>query len=182
VRFMTVGRHTIERVSRLFRLHAVARRRQAVSWMGLLAALTCLGGCSKENASGPETRCADVFRPNGWCHGAAQGFNLLLITLDTTRADRIGCYGYDRAATPAIDALAHTGVRFADTVVSTPVTLPSHATILTGMYPPRHGVRDNGAFQLTAEHITLAETLRSAGYATAAFVGCFVLDERFGLN
>jgi arylsulfatase A-like enzyme len=114
--------------------------------------------------------------------GAAAGWNILLITLDTTRRDRIGCYGYAQAHTPNIDALASRGLRFEDAVTSVPVTLPSHATMLTGLYPPRHGVRDNGRQTLAPAHETLTEALSARGYETAAFVGAFVLDQRFGLD
>jgi choline-sulfatase len=114
--------------------------------------------------------------------GAAAGFNVLLITLDTTRVDRLGCYGSTKGLTPNIDGLARHGVLFADAVTSVPLTLPSHASLLTGRYPPAIGVRDNGAYRLTPDHVTLAERLRGQGYATAAFVSCFVLDRRFGLD
>lgn len=112
--------------------------------------------------------------------GSAKGFNLLFITLDTTRPDRLGCYGYAQAQTPTIDSLAARGVRFDDAVTSVPVTMPSHSVMMTGQYPPVMGVRDNGQ-QLAEEHVTLAEILSSNGYRTAAFVGAFVLDARFGL-
>jgi choline-sulfatase len=114
--------------------------------------------------------------------GAAAGYNVMLITLDTTRADRVGCYGYQGVQTPTIDALAAGGVRFADAVSVVPMTLPAHASILTGDYPPTHGVRDNGTYRLNPEFRTLATDLKSAGYATAAFIGAFVLDARYGLN
>lgn len=114
--------------------------------------------------------------------GAAAGFNVLLVSLDTVRQDRLGCYGYGSAQTPVIDSLAARGARFDDAVASTPVTLPSHTTVMTGLYPPHHGVRDNGLYRLSAEHETLAERLKANGYDTAAFVGCFILDERFGLS
>jgi arylsulfatase A-like enzyme len=107
---------------------------------------------------------------------------VLLVSLDTVRQDRLGCYGDDEARTPVIDRLAARGVRFADAVATTPLTLPSHATIMTGLYPPRSGVLDNGLYRLADEHETLAERLADHGYDTAAFVGCFVLDERFGLD
>ncbi|HUU84155.1 MAG TPA: sulfatase-like hydrolase/transferase [Phycisphaerae bacterium] len=113
--------------------------------------------------------------------GAAAGFNVLLVTLDTTRQDRLGCYGYAPAETPAIDSLAACGIRFDDAVTSSPVTLPSHATMLTGLYPVTHGTRDNGTYRLTEDHRTLAEVLQARGYQTAAFVSSFVLDRRFGL-
>ena len=114
--------------------------------------------------------------------GAAKGFNIALITLDTLRADRVGCYGYDRVRTPALDGLAAAGVRFVDAVTPVPITLPAHCTILTGKYPPGHGVRDNGTYRLLAEHQTLAEHLQTEGYATAAFLAAFVLDARYGLD
>ena len=113
--------------------------------------------------------------------GAAAGFNVLLITLDTTRRDRLGCYGYGPAQTPTIDSLVACGIRFDDAVASSPLTLPSHATMLTGLYPVNHGARDNGTTHLPTDRVTLAEVLRARGYDTAAFVSCFVLEQRFGL-
>jgi len=113
--------------------------------------------------------------------GAAAGFNVLLVTVDTLRADRLGCYGREGARTPAIDGLASHGVLFEQATAGTPITLPSHATIMTGLDAPEHGVRHNGTFRLAEERLTLAEVLRERGYATAAFVGAFVLDERYGL-
>ena len=112
---------------------------------------------------------------------AAAGHNLLLITLDTVRSDHLGTYGYALAETPNIDGLVRRGVQFDDAIAPAPITLTSHASMMTGLYPPRHGVRDNGLFRLSAEHTTLAERLSDRGYETAAFVGCFVLDQRFGL-
>ena len=114
--------------------------------------------------------------------GDARGFNVLLVTLDTVRADRLGCYGHESAETPTLDSLVERGVRFDDAVTSVPLTLPSHATILTGLSPLSHGVRDNGRYKLAEEHVTLTEVLSSHGYDTVAFVGCFVLDARFGLD
>jgi len=146
-------------------------------WIGLLIALVVLlRGADREH--GPvSSHLGDLVS-----NGDAAGFNLLLITLDTTRQDRLGCYGYPEARTPVIDGLAARGVRFEDAVSSSPVTLPSHATLLTGLYPPTTGVRDNGLYRLAAEHQTLAERLVQEGYRTAAFIGCFVLDARFGLD
>ncbi|HEY3568255.1 MAG TPA: sulfatase-like hydrolase/transferase, partial [Thermoanaerobaculia bacterium] len=74
--------------------------------------------------------------------------NVLLVTLDTTRADHIGCYGFPLARTPRLDRLAREGVRCANATTAAPITLPSHSTILTGLYPPAHGVRDNGTYAL----------------------------------
>lgn len=110
------------------------------------------------------------------------GFNLLVVTLDTTRADRLGCYGRAGGTTPHLDALAARGLRFAHAVTVAPVTLPSHATIFTGLLPPRHGVRINSEDRLDASQLTLAEILSAKGYETAAFVSAFVLDARFGLD
>ncbi len=107
--------------------------------------------------------------------------NLLLITLDTVRADRIGAYGYPAAETPHLDRLAREGLRFEQAAATAPLTLPSHATILTGLLPSRHGVRNNGAGALSPTVETLATRLSAAGYRTGAFVGSFVLDRRFGL-
>jgi len=107
--------------------------------------------------------------------------DVLLITLDTTRADRLGCYGHAGARTPWLDRLASEGVRFTNARSAAPITLPSHATLLTGCDPVTHGVRDNGLYSLDEKVTTLAEALRGKGWQTAAFVGSFVLDARFGL-
>ncbi|HJO03568.1 MAG TPA: sulfatase-like hydrolase/transferase [Acidobacteriota bacterium] len=107
--------------------------------------------------------------------------NVLLVTLDTTRADRLGVYGFDEVDTPAVDALADGGVTFMRAYASTPLTLPSHASLLTGTHPPYHGVRDNGVHVAPEELQTLAESFQEAGYRTGAFVGAFVLDSRWGL-
>ena len=108
--------------------------------------------------------------------------NVLLITLDTTRTDRLGCYGSARALTPALDDLAGAGVVFEEAYATVPLTLPSHATILTGRYPPEHGLRINGEGVLPADVPTLAELLARRGYRTGAFVSAFVLNRKFGLD
>lgn len=113
--------------------------------------------------------------------GALRGSNLLLITIDTLRADRVGAYGRP-GLTPTLDALAAGGIRFSHAYAHAPMTLPSHASILTGLTPPAHGVRNNGSYTLGASKTTLAQMLQQAGYRTGAFVGSFVLDARFGLN
>jgi arylsulfatase A-like enzyme/Flp pilus assembly protein TadD len=107
--------------------------------------------------------------------------NVLLITIDTLRADHLGCYGDAGAATPVLDALAARGVRFATAIAQAPLTAPSHASILTGRTPLAHGLRDNGAFVLPEKVPTLAAAFQAAGYRTAAFVSGFPLDRRFGL-
>jgi len=108
--------------------------------------------------------------------------NVLLITLDTTRADRLGCYGHSAAQTPFLDQLARKGVLFERAYAPVPLTLPSHASMLTGLYPPEHGLRNNGQAALPQGLPTLATELQSAGYETGAFVAAFVLDHKFGLQ
>ncbi|PYQ66782.1 MAG: hypothetical protein DMF53_02935, partial [Acidobacteria bacterium] len=105
--------------------------------------------------------------------------NVLLVTLDTTRADHIGCYGFPLAQTPRLDRLAREGVRCANAVTAAPITLPSHSTILTGLYPPAHGVRDNGTYALGDDAVTLAERLKAKGYRTQAVVSALVLNRRY---
>jgi choline-sulfatase len=107
--------------------------------------------------------------------------NLVLITLDTVRADHLGCYGDRQAVTPWLDRLAGEGLRFANASSAVPLTLPSHTTLLSGLLPPHHGLRDNGAGALRPGTATLATVLSGAGYRAGAFVGAFVLDHRFGL-
>ena len=108
--------------------------------------------------------------------------SILLVTLDTTRADRIGAYGRDGARTPTLDRLARQGILFERAIAPTPITLPSHASILTGVYPTAHGVRDNAVFALAPEARLVSEVLAERGWRTAAFVGSFVLHPRFGLD
>ena len=105
-----------------------------------------------------------------------QAPNVVLVTIDTFRADRVGT-----GVAPAIDRLAASGIRFTAARSAVPLTLPSHTTIHTGLLPPAHGVRENGVDALAGTHQTLATLLKGAGYDTAAFVGAFVLDHRFGL-
>jgi arylsulfatase A-like enzyme/Flp pilus assembly protein TadD len=113
--------------------------------------------------------------------GQLKGANVLLITVDTLRADRLGTYGNPSSLSPVIDALARGGLRYAHARAHVPMTLPSHASILTGLTPHRTGVHNNTGFRLGDNVPTLATFLKRAGYRTAAFVGAFVLDARFGL-
>lgn len=108
--------------------------------------------------------------------------NVLLITLDTTRADHIGCYGDGDALTPAIDALAKSGVQFDKTFCTVPLTLPSHATMLTGLQPVEHGLRVNASGKLGEDVPTLATILAKRGYRTGAFIAAYALDSTFGLD
>jgi arylsulfatase A-like enzyme/Flp pilus assembly protein TadD len=107
--------------------------------------------------------------------------NVLLITIDTLRADRVGAYGA-AIPTPAMDSLARHGVLFENAFSQVPITLPSHATILTGVYPYTHGIKHNGKFRLLPEATSIAEILWENGYHTAAFIGSYVLDAKYGLS
>jgi choline-sulfatase len=107
--------------------------------------------------------------------------NLILITIDTMRPDHVGAYGYGAARTPTLDRLAREGARFDRAFAASPITLTSHASLLTGRYPPGHGARDNG-IAMNAAIGTLATWLHDQGFATGAFVAAFPLDHRFGLG
>ncbi len=138
----------------------------------------CLRGCS----SGPLPVSAFL-----WCLFSSacgpdterQPLSAVLVTLDTTRADALSCYG--GGSTPNLDRLAAEGLLYTRAYTTVPITLPAHASMLTGLYPPRHGVRDNGIAALSLEARTLAEAASEAGIETAAFVGAVVLDRAFGL-
>jgi arylsulfatase A-like enzyme/Flp pilus assembly protein TadD len=118
------------------------------------------------------------------CRVAAAGprFNVVLITLDTVRADRLGCYGYSQARTPHVDQLARSGVLFEKAYSPVPITLPSHAVIMTGTYPMLNGVHDFSGNRLSPQQPTLASILKQHGYSTGAVLGSAVLDSRFGLD
>lgn len=107
--------------------------------------------------------------------------SVILISIDTLRADHLGCYGYRAIRTPQIDALVQGGTLFSQVNAQVPLTLPSHVSLLTSTYPFANGIEDNGE-QLGPNAVTLATVLKSRGYRTAAFVGGFVLDRRFGLS
>jgi choline-sulfatase len=158
-----------------------SRRRPALLLLAAaalaLAALGCGGGSARAGAAGG----VGAAGADGGGERSAGGANLLLVTLDTVRADHVGCYGYALAETPALDRLAREGVRFAHAAAAAPLTLTSHTSILTGLLPLHHGVRNNGAAGLAAGTPTLATRLAAAGYRTGAFVAAFVLDHRFGL-
>lgn len=108
--------------------------------------------------------------------------NVLLITVDTTRADHLQPYGYEAIRTPHLESLAKRGILFRQCTTTSPLTLPSHCSIMTGTYPTYHGVRINGNTAMSMEHLTLAEAFADKGYETGAFIGAFVLDGRWGLN
>jgi arylsulfatase A-like enzyme/tetratricopeptide (TPR) repeat protein len=127
------------------------------------------------------TACTSSKKPGAAAPGGA-GSNLLLITVDTLRPDRLSCYSPKHLTTPAIDGLAARGALFERAFSHAPLTLPSHANILLGATSPAHGVVDNGLTVVPREFPNLAKTLKAAGYATGAFVSAFPLDTRFGLN
>jgi arylsulfatase A-like enzyme len=116
------------------------------------------------------------------CGGEPRRPNLLLITLDTLRADRLGCYGNTNGLTPELDALAADGIRFERAYTPVPLTLPAHASILTGLFPPEHRLRTNFERALAPDVPTLAELLRNEGYKTGAFIAAYVLNGGFGLD
>ena len=124
---------------------------------------------------------AVAFASCGNAPEAVGPLNVVLITIDTLRSDYVGYSGAGKVKTPNLDHLAEEGVAFTQTRTPVPLTLPAHASILTGAYPPAHGVHVNGRDRLSENNETLAEILKGKGYATAAFVGAFVLDRRFGL-
>jgi arylsulfatase A-like enzyme/Tfp pilus assembly protein PilF len=154
-----------------FRTAAIAA---AVLFLGLLAAWAYLRPPLRKDAR-------QVLRRQ-WSAQGVDRPNVVLITLDTTRADRLGCYGYAQARTPKLDALARRGVLFSQAASTSPLTQPAHSSIMTGMYPTHHGVRVNGNTALGQEQKTIAEALSEKGYDTGAFLGAFVLDGRWGLN
>jgi arylsulfatase A-like enzyme/Tfp pilus assembly protein PilF len=145
--------------------HLVRRDPSPSSRLRMTLLLLALLGCHGERPA-PTTRPDDV----------------ILITIDTLRADSVGFAGNTRVKTPFLDRMASEGVMFANAHAHNVVTLPSHVNILTGLYPYQHGVHDNAGFKLDPKHETVATVLRRNGYATGAFVGAFPLDSRFGLN
>ncbi len=117
-----------------------------------------------------------------WAENGVGKPNVILITLDTTRADHLASYGYPNVKTPHLDTLARRGVLFEQAATTSPLTLPAHCSMLTGMYPTYHGVRINGNTALNEEQTTIAEVLSAQGYQCGAFIGAFVLDGRWGLK
>ncbi len=108
--------------------------------------------------------------------------HILLISIDTCRADYLSCYGYHRKSTPNIDQIAKEGILFTNTITPVPITLPAHSSMLTGTIPPYHGVRNNNFYQLSQSNVTLAEILKKRGFTTAAVVSSFTIDSQFGLD
>lgn len=143
---------------------------RSVTWVfsGFFTALVTLTGCSPRAEEDPRS--------------AAQRPDVLLVTFDTTRADHLGPYGCSYAFTPTLDRLARESIKFDRAFSCAPITLPSHTSIMTGLYPFYHGVRDNSHFVVKPEINTLAESLSEAGYQTGATIAAFVLDAQFGLD
>jgi arylsulfatase A-like enzyme len=134
--------------------------------MFLIVALFSSSGCAKRQAD-------------------KQLVNVILISIDTLRADRLGCYGYERPTSPHMDRIAAEGVLFEDCSATSPWTLPSHASMLTGLYPARHGLKsfeNTEAASLPTQCVTLAEALRQQGFLTAAIVNSHYLNQRYGLH
>ena len=120
-----------------------------------------------------------------WRIGFAGGKRIeriVLISMDTTRADYLSCYGYRHKTTPNIDDLAKEGILFENVISPIPLTLPAHSSMFTGTIPPYHGVHDNTYYKLASSNITLSEILKEVGFTTSAFISSFVLDSQFGLN
>jgi choline-sulfatase len=142
----------------------------------IVLCLLVAAGCSRapEQAQAPLQPSQPVRTP--------KNINVLLMTIDTLRADYVACYGRKPVATPNIDALASRGVRFAQAIAQVPLTAPSHASILTGTYPHVHNVRDMGGFILEKSVPTLATVLGGAGWNTAAFIGAAVLSHHYGMD
>ncbi|MET0555494.1 MAG: sulfatase-like hydrolase/transferase [Vicinamibacteria bacterium] len=144
----------------------MGKRRAGTPGSGLLVSLACAltaASCGRRAEAPPQP-------------------NVLLVTIDTLRADRLGCYGRTTAETPAIDGLARGGLLFRRAYSPVPLTLPAHATMLTGLEPAAHGLLDNGMVARELGAPTLAERLSAAGYDSAAFVAAHVLNRVFGLD
>jgi len=160
---------------------APVHRRWAVLGWRVVLALTVFvagpGGCKPDSG---QSRKASRTSSSTSADGRPR--NVLLISMDTTRADYLGCYGHSVIRTPSIDRLAAEGTLFLQCGSAAPITLPSHSTMMTGVYPHVHGVRDNGSYHLHSDNRTLAEALQEAGYFTAAEVAAFVLNREFGLD
>ena len=138
-------------------------RRLAV-FLGIILARIFVGLALLETAASAQTAAPRNSSPD-----------VFLITIDTLRADHVGCYGYKQVETPALDALAADGIRFTQAFTHSPITNTSHITILTGLLPSVHGVTDFGV-PLSPQHVTAAELLKKRGYQTAAFIGAVILD------
>ena len=154
----------------LVRQFPVARDSASVSKLLLLLVLVCSVSACRNPAPPAASPQPGTTAPR----------NLVIVTIDTLRADRVGAYGYQPARTPVMDDLARAGAKFTNAIATAPITLTSHASLLSGRYPPGHGARHNG-IAAAADVPMLAEAFKSRGWSTAAFVSAFPLDRRFGL-
>ncbi len=141
----------------------------------VLASVGCGGGKAPESAPTP------VPKPVATETREIEKLNVILITIDTLRADRLSSYGSSDVETPTLDGFAEEGLRFSNAASTVPFTLPAHTSILTGLYPPGHGVRENVGYTVGEELTTLAEALSAHGWSTAGFISSFVLDSRWGI-
>jgi len=158
----------------------MGRKQQRGAWLLAIAVIAAVAlGLWFRNR--PPRTDADARARIARLRPAGQELNLVVVTLDTTRADRLGCYGFAGVETPYIDALAREGIVFDHATSTVPLTFPSHSSLFTGLVPPHHGVRDNGGFFLDEAKTTLAERLKQAGFATGAFVAAWVLESKWGL-
>lgn len=161
-------------------MQATTRRRaHQLSLFRTLGLALSLGsiGCTGERPTGDDQQSAE-----GSSTARQDPPSILLVSIDTTRADRLGTYGYRPTSTPNIDAWASEGVVFEKALTPIPITLPAHTSMLTGLLPHHHGARDNGTYRAADDVPTLASTLSKHGYDTAAVVAAAVLDRQYGLD
>ncbi len=148
-------------------------------------AAVALAGCRRDPGSGSAPSAGRASRRTDRLEaepGALRDWNVLLVSVDTLRADHVRCYGHQAVETPVLDGLARRGVRFAQAIAPTSITLPSHVSMLTGLAPQRHGARVNGMFKLGPGVATLAQMLAEAGYRTGGIVSVGLLHRRYGLG
>lgn len=169
-------------------------RRRRMTAVASVLAVASVATCQREPAPVPERTSSAEFielaeRPStaaAWTEAVGdlspEAWNVVLVTIDTLRADRLGCYGYADIETPHLDRLATEGILFESALTTVPFTLPAHSSIMTGVYPPVHGVRENVGYALDERLPTLAEDLSAAGRRTGGFVSAFVLDGRWGID
>lgn len=160
---------------------SVALRTAALATLSILPSLLQTG-CDASEPSDASASPAVTSSPSAPTPPAPQPANILLITLDTTRADALGAYGQPLPTTPRLDRLASEGALFLSALTSSPSTVPSHASLLTGNHPYRHGVRSNSGYVLADENLSLAEVLQQAGYHTGAEIAARVLAKHTRLD
>ncbi|MYJ25995.1 MAG: sulfatase-like hydrolase/transferase [Holophagales bacterium] len=169
-------------------------RHRGLNALALALVVAAFAACQRDPAPAPERAAASepaesVERPfltAAWTEAVGdlspEAWNVVLVTIDTLRADRLGCYGYAEIETPQLDRLASEGILFENALTTVPFTLPAHTSIMTGVYPPVHGVRENVGYALDERLPTLAEDLSVGGRRTGGFISAFVLDGRWGID